>query len=106
MPSPYKHIGFLTKHPDQPFDEFVQYWRTAHADLAKELPGLRKYVLNPIDKSVYPDSPVDGFAELWFDSREAAEVAWASQEGAATSADARGFLAALTVVNLHEIEIV
>lgn len=102
----YKHVGFLTKRADQPFGEFVDYWRTAHADLARALPGLRRYVINPVDRSEYPNSPVDGFAELWFDSESDAEAAWASPEGVATSADGGAFFAAMSVVNLREITIV
>lgn len=102
----YKHVGFLTKRPHQPFEEFVEYWRTIHADLAQELPGLRRYVLNPVDKRDYPESPVDGFAELWFDSEEAAEQAWASPAGLDTAADAHSFFVGMTIVNLYEITIV
>ena len=45
-----KHVGLVTKRGEISYDEFVTYWRGAHADLAKELPGLRNYVINPIDK--------------------------------------------------------
>jgi len=101
----YKHVGFLTKRAEQPFADFVSYWQTAHADLARQLPGLRRYVLNPIDRTSNPDSPVDGFAELWFDAEADAEAAWTSAAGTATAADAQSFLAGLVVVNLHEITI-
>jgi uncharacterized protein (TIGR02118 family) len=101
----YKHIGFLTKRAEQPFADLVNHWQTAHADLARQLPGLRRYVLNPIDRTAYPDSPVDGCAELWFDADADAEAAWASAAGTATAADAQSFLAGLVVVDLHEITI-
>ena len=81
MTAGFKHVGFLTKRDDQTLEEFYHHWKTVHSDLARRVPGLRKYVINPIDRTLYPDAPVDGFAEVWFDSLEAAERAWASPEG-------------------------
>lgn len=106
MSNLYKHVGLLTKKADTSFTDFVQYWQTTHADLARGLPGLRKYVINPVDRNVYPDSPVDGFSELWFDSEEAAAAAWASDAGKAAAAEGHTFFAQMWIVNLHEIDVV
>ncbi|KQQ08494.1 EthD family reductase [Rathayibacter sp. Leaf296] len=101
----YKHVGLVTKRPELSYDEFVAYWRGTHADLAKQLPGLRRYVINPIDRRVYPDSPVDGIAELWFDTRGDAEAAWASEAGISTRVDGSSFFGGMAIANLHEIDV-
>lgn len=106
MTAGFKHVGFLTKRDDQTLEEFYHHWKTVHSDLARRVPGLRKYVINPIDRTLYPDAPVDGFAEVWFDSLEAAERAWASPEGVATFADVANFIGHLAGANIDEVEIV
>ena len=98
-----KHVGFLCKKPEQSFAEFVQHWETLHADLALKLPGLKKYVINPIDRTQYPDSPIDGFAELWFDSVAEADAAFATELGQSVAEDAQGFTSSMTVAYLNEI---
>lgn len=66
----FKHVGLITKKAGQSFEEFVAHWLEVHSAIAVKVPGLRKYVINPIDREQYPDSPIDGFSELWFDSRK------------------------------------
>jgi len=63
-------------------DAFVQWWLGHHAKVAGQLPGLRHYII-----SVAPEQdsgqvpPFDGVAELWFDSPEAMNLAFASEKG-------------------------
>ena len=97
-----KHVGFLKRKKGQSFEEFVRHWEDVHAALALRLPGLRGYVLNPIDREKYPDSPVDGFAELWFDSLEEAENAFSTPMGEAVANDASDFTSYMTVTYLTE----
>lgn len=98
----FKHVGFITKKADQSFEEFVDYWMNVHSEIAVQVPGLRKYVINPINRNKYPDSPVDGFSELWFDSLEAAEAAFESEAGKKAFADVPDFAADVAVTYLTE----
>lgn len=50
----FKHVGFLTRKKGQSFDDFVKYWDEVHTAIALRLPGLRGYVLNPIDRENIP----------------------------------------------------
>lgn len=77
----FKHVGFITRREDQSFAQFIEHWEEVHSRLVLKLPKLRGYVLNPIDREQYPDSPVDGFSELWFDSLEDAKEAFNSPAG-------------------------
>lgn len=99
----FKHVGLLTKRKDQSFDEFVTHWHDIHTAIALELPGLKGYVLNPIDRRLYPDSPIDGFSELWFDSIEEAKAAFASPVGQEAFADVPEFADAVAVTYVSEI---
>ena len=87
-----KVIYVLHRRPDMDRGEFRRYWREVHGPLAARMPGLRKYVQDyPLPDSSR-DLPCDGIAELWFDSPEAMQTAFASPEGAATLADVPNFL--------------
>ncbi|QOL16756.1 EthD family reductase [Dickeya dianthicola] len=100
----FKHVGFITRKQDQSFEEFVQYWDKVHTEIALRLPGLKGYVLNPIDREKYPDSPVDGFSELWFDSIETAVAAFNSPTGKAAFEDVPQFADHVAVTYITEIK--
>lgn len=103
-PSGFKHVGLITKRDDQTFEEFVDYWLKVHSELAIHVPGLRKYIINPIDRRLYPDSPIDGFAELWFDSLEDAKAAFESEAAKKTFADVPYFAKNVAVTYINEIQ--
>ena len=88
-----KVIYVLHRRPDMGRGEFRRYWRDVHGPIAAKLPGLRKYSQNhPLPDSSQADLPCDGIAELWFDSPEEMQAAFASPEGVATMADVPNFL--------------
>lgn len=97
-------MGFITRKQGQSFADFIQHWEQVHSRIALQLPGLRGYVLNPIDRQRYPDSPVDGFSELWFDSIEDARHAFDSPAGQAAFADVPNFADHVAVTYITEIK--
>lgn len=97
-----KRIGYVNKKPELSFDEFVSHWKGVHAVLCQRIPGLKRYAINVIDRRVYPQMPFDGFSELWFDSVEAHDAAFASPEGVELLADAKNFTEKLTGVLVAE----
>jgi uncharacterized protein (TIGR02118 family) len=48
--------------------DFGRYWTTVHAEKAKRVPGIVRYVINlaPDLDGSDPDLPYDGIAEVWF----------------------------------------
>ena len=87
-----KVIYVLHRRPDMDAGEFCRYWRDVHGPLAAGMPGLRRYIQDyPLPDSSR-DLPCDGIAELWFDSPEEMQAAFASPEGVATMADSPNFL--------------
>ena len=78
-----KAIILLTRREGDTPEEFRRWWLEVHAPLARELPGLRKLVFNVVEG----DAGHDGVAELWFDSLEDFEAAYASEIGQRVAAD-------------------
>lgn len=70
---------------------FEERWRTIHGPIAAAFPGLRGYMLGfSLDEG---EPPADGVAQLWFDTREACQVSYASKIGRNGSKDASAWLA-------------
>ena len=85
-----KRLSFLHRKPGMSHEEFIEYWTTTHADIAVDLPGLRKYHTSvPLD----PDAaPYDGVVELYFDDVDACEAAFDSPVGERVMDDAANFI--------------
>lgn len=105
-PHVIKVIGLLAKRSDITPNEFFNHWQTVHTALARQLPGLRRYTVNFIDRVKFPKSAFDGFSELWFDSHDAFEAAFASNAGEAVIDDIPKFIGELVRVVVEEHEIV
>lgn len=80
----FKAVILLTRKDGMSKDEFRQWMLVGHAPLAKQLPGLRKLVFNVVENE---DAPYDGVSELWFDTREAFDAAYATEIGKAVAGD-------------------
>ena len=93
----YAVTGILTRPDTQSSGQFRDYWLNGHAQVARQLPGLRRYYILPFDiqKSMGDGTwlatpPVaDGVATLWFDDRAAALAAFASSAGSRDSQEFR-----------------
>lgn len=70
--------------------EFETRWHDVHAPIAAKFPGLRGYMLS--FSIAEGDPEAEGVAQLWFDSREAAQAAYGSDIGRDGSADANAYL--------------
>lgn len=90
-----KRVGLLQRRPDLSPEQFQRHWMTVHADLCKQLPGLRRYSVNLVDKSRFPHFEYDGFSELWFDDEAALHAAFASPQGQTLLADLPNFTGAI-----------
>lgn len=75
-----RRISLVRKRPDLTREQFAARWLGEHAQLARRLEGLRSYTIDFLDGE---DPPYDGIAITCFDSREAAERAFADAELAA-----------------------
>jgi uncharacterized protein (TIGR02118 family) len=90
-----KLIALLKRKPGMDREQFTRLWLDEHIKLSSKMPGLRGYFINiAIDHQPEGDGvePIyDGTAELWWDSVEAMEAAFASEEGKIAGIDADKF---------------
>ena len=97
-PGHVRMLSMFTRRPDLDPVEFHRYWQDVHAPLAAALPGLRGYrQYEVIDEILRPGQvmagpPIDGVAELVFDSWDERQQAYASAAGAALMADGGNFV--------------
>jgi uncharacterized protein (TIGR02118 family) len=90
-----KLIALLKRKPGLSREEFAQRWVYEHTKLSSKLPGLLEYRINLATAS-QPEAEgteplYDGTAELWWESLEAMEAAFASEIGKVAGADADEF---------------
>lgn len=100
----FKAIVALTRAEDQSLEDFTEWWTVQHAPLARQLPGLRRAIFNVVDGASEPGGP-DGFAELWFDDKEAFEAAYASDIGQEVAQDSLLNVSARVRYPVSELEI-
>jgi uncharacterized protein (TIGR02118 family) len=81
-------VGLLKRAEGWDRERFRAYWVEHHAQVARDLPGLRRYRITIFDGGERGEEPrYDGMAELWFDDRAAFEAAFASPTYRASEAD-------------------
>jgi len=83
-------------------EEFANYWLKTHAPLAKQMPGLRKYVVNVVKRPPNREPEYHGVVELWFDDLASMKSAFGSFEGVATQKDTAVFADSLTTMYIDE----
>ena len=69
----YKMIFGAKRKHGMSREAFGRYWLTTHAEKAKRVPGIARYVINlaPDLSGSGRELPYDGFAEVWFESASA-----------------------------------
>ena len=95
-----KVIGLLRRKPGASREQFMDHWVKIHAEMGKDIPALRRYVLNFIvSEPTRSDMPslgiegqVDGIAEIWFASQAAYADFRASAQAKTWLADGATFI--------------
>jgi uncharacterized protein (TIGR02118 family) len=82
-------IFMVCRLPGLDHRDFFDHWLNVHAQLAAKLPGLRRYIVNPVvlDSLARGGSTHDGWSEFWFDDFGSFQQAVSSPEWAAMEAD-------------------
>ena len=89
----FKAVILLTHKEGMSREEFRHWLLVEHGPLARQLPGLRKLVFNIVENE---DAPYDGVSELWFDSHEAFDAAYATEIGKGVAGDSLAHVASRT----------
>lgn len=108
-----KRISTLRRLPALSEQDFRREW-TLHAGLVQTMPGVAGYRQNVVTRRervkgqpcAYDELPIDGIVELWFDSTQTLDDAFASPQGQRTMAHARTFLSEITAFVVREHRIV
>ena len=97
----FKAMILLTKRSDTSPEEFAHWGLEEHAPRARDLPRVREIRCN-----LGADAEdVDGGAELWFDSREDFEAAYATDIGKAVAQDSLDHVSARVRLLVEENQI-
>ena len=87
-----KFMVVIYRRPELTPAEFRRHLEEVHGPLVKNLPGIRKYIQNYVCSDAKRKAPGwDAIVEVYFDSWDAMEAAWATPQGAASDADLPAF---------------
>ena len=74
-----KRVSLVRRKPEWTKEAFIAHWMGPHAEIVKQLPGLRGLRFGVVQRWTPESAAWDGIGELWFDSIEAAEKAFATE---------------------------
>ena len=86
----FKAMILLKRKEEYSQREFRNWWLGEHAQLAIQLPGLKKLCFNPAEDET---ALYDGVAELWFETEEDFTEAYKTELGKAVAADSMAHVA-------------
>ncbi len=98
----FKAIILLARRDDMSAEDFRRWWLDEHAPLAAQLPGVRRITFNLVEDAI----DVDGVSELWFDSREDFDAAYATELGRTVAADSMAHVRSRTRLFVTEHPVV
>ena len=74
-----KRVSLVRRKPELSRDEFLAHWMGPHADIVRQLPGLRGLRFGVVERWTPEEAGWDGVGELWFDSPEDADRAFSTE---------------------------
>jgi len=84
-----KLVSTLKRPATMSLDEFHRWWLGPHAAVAKNYPGLKKYVISLAIGARDGEPKYDGIAELWFESMDDLKKIYASPDFVEAGKDVR-----------------
>ena len=63
-----RRVSFISRKAGLSRSEFFAHWFGRHAELVRQLPGLRGLRFTRVDRSAPESAGWDGLGETWFDS--------------------------------------
>ena len=74
-----KRVSLIRRRPGMSREEFRAHWTGPHADIVRQLPGVRGLRFGMVESWTPEDAAWDGVGEVWFDSVEAALEAFRTE---------------------------
>jgi uncharacterized protein (TIGR02118 family) len=101
-----KRMTLLARKTGIDAAEFERRWFGHHADMVKQVEGVKGYVQNKVESITGGAQPIDGIAEIWFADAATMNSVLASPQWQAVVADAREFLGDVTALSIDERTVV
>ena len=60
-----KVLEFFRRRIDLDHAAFIHHWQSTHTNVVLGLPGIQRYVQNPVVPALNPDPIFDGIVEKW-----------------------------------------
>ena len=95
----YKVMGIIKRPEGMDFEEFKQWWLVEHAPKVKQWPGLKEYRIN---LCTTPDQDYDGVAEVSFETQEAMDAVFGTEEGKRARASATAGASGVSILLTEE----
>ena len=73
-----RRVSFIRRKAGLTREEFFAHWTGRHAEIVRQLPGLRGLRFSRVDRCVPDEAEWDGVGETWFDSISDADRAFAT----------------------------
>jgi uncharacterized protein (TIGR02118 family) len=74
-----KRVSLLRRKPDLTEEQFFKHWTGPHADIVRQMPGIRGLRFGRVMRWNPEEARWDGIGEVWFDSIDAALTAFATE---------------------------
>lgn len=74
-----RRVSFIRRKAGLTREEFFTHWTGRHADIVRQLPGIRGLRFNRVERCAPEDAAWDGVGETWFDSILDADRAFAAE---------------------------
>ena len=74
-----KRVSFVRRKAGMSAEEFYTHWTGPHAEIVRRLPGLRGLRYCRVTSWTPAEAAWDGVGEIWFDSVEDAQAAFATE---------------------------
>ena len=74
-----KRISLVRRKQGLTREQFLAHWMGPHAEIVRQLPGLRGLRFGVVERWSPAEAAWDGIGELWFDSIAAAEAAFQTE---------------------------
>jgi uncharacterized protein (TIGR02118 family) len=105
-----KIVWFVKRAEHLTREEFEHWWLDVHVPVARAAPGLRRYVVNLVDRDELAGKPAtepewDGLAEQWFDDEESLNAAYSRPIAGDIRADSLAHMSKLERLIVREIDI-
>ena len=74
-----KRVSLLRRKDGMSREEFFAHWTGPHADIVRQLPGIRGLRFGKVQSWAPAEAAWDGVGEVWFVSVEEAQKAFATE---------------------------